>query len=121
MVHSSTLTVATNGESLTCGGFSLGETICFGSHEFIVNCFGSLSFSPGGGGGSVPLFVGMTRSESLSPQAMIEDFLDKFYMPSSGGGGGALASPYPRGSAREHRLLPPKPHDGQKMLWPLRP
>jgi hypothetical protein len=72
-----------------------------------------------GGGGSVALFVGMTRSESLSPQAMIEDFLNEFYMPSTGGG--ALASPYPRGSAQGHHLLSPQPHDGQKMLWPLRP
>jgi hypothetical protein len=117
MVHSSTLTVTTNEESLTCGGFSLSETIRFGSLEFIVNCFGSLSFSRGGG--SVALFVGMTRSESLSPQAMIEDFLNEFYMPSTGGG--ALASPYPRGSAQGHHLLSPQPHDGQKMLWPLRP
>jgi hypothetical protein len=46
MVHSSTLVVATNGEHLTCGGFSLGETICFGILEFVINCFGSLSLSP---------------------------------------------------------------------------
>jgi hypothetical protein len=45
MVHSSTPIVTTDGESLTCGGFSLNETICFGSLEFIANYFGSLSLS----------------------------------------------------------------------------
>jgi hypothetical protein len=35
MVHSSTLIVTTEGEHLTCGGFSLGETVHFGSLEFI--------------------------------------------------------------------------------------
>jgi hypothetical protein len=40
MVHSSTLTITTDSERLTCGGFSLGETIHFGSLEFIANCFG---------------------------------------------------------------------------------
>jgi hypothetical protein len=48
MVHSSTLTVTTNGEHLTCGGFSLGETVHFGSSEFIVDCFSSLSLSQRG-------------------------------------------------------------------------
>jgi hypothetical protein len=31
MVHSSELTVSTDGEHLRCGGFSLDETIHFGS------------------------------------------------------------------------------------------
>jgi hypothetical protein len=48
MVHSSTLIVATDGESLACGGFSLNETIHFGSPEFIVYCFDGLSLSPKG-------------------------------------------------------------------------
>jgi hypothetical protein len=45
MVYSSMLTIATDGERLTCGGFSLKETICFGSLEFIADCFGVLSLS----------------------------------------------------------------------------
>jgi hypothetical protein len=48
MVHSSTLTIATTRECLTCGGFSLGETIHFGSLEFITDYFNSMSLSPGG-------------------------------------------------------------------------
>jgi hypothetical protein len=46
MVHSSALTVVTNSERLTCGGFFLSETVHFGSLEFIVDCFSGLSFSP---------------------------------------------------------------------------
>jgi hypothetical protein len=46
MVHSSALTISADGERLTCGGFSLDETILFGSIEFIVDCFGGLSLSP---------------------------------------------------------------------------
>jgi hypothetical protein len=48
MVHSSTLVVATDGERLTCGAFSLIKTIHFGSLKFIADCFGGLSLSPRG-------------------------------------------------------------------------
>jgi hypothetical protein len=51
MVHSSTLAVATDGERLTSGNFSLSETVPFGSLDFITDCFGDLSLSPKGGGG----------------------------------------------------------------------
>jgi hypothetical protein len=43
MVPSSVLTVATDGEHLWCDGFSIGETIHFGSLEFITDRFGDLS------------------------------------------------------------------------------
>jgi hypothetical protein len=46
MVHSSALTVTTDGDHLIYGGFSLGETICFGSLVFITDCFNNLSLSP---------------------------------------------------------------------------
>jgi hypothetical protein len=46
IVHSSALDVFTDGESLTCGGFFLGETVHFGSLEFIADCFSSPSHSP---------------------------------------------------------------------------
>jgi hypothetical protein len=39
MVHASMLTVAIDGECLTWDGFSLGESVLFGSLEFIVDCF----------------------------------------------------------------------------------
>jgi hypothetical protein len=45
MVHSYALTVSTDGEHLTCGGFSLNETIRFGS-LFIADCFGGLRLYP---------------------------------------------------------------------------
>jgi hypothetical protein len=48
MVHSSTLVVTTDGEHLTCGGFSPGETVRFGNLEFIIDFFDNLSLSPKG-------------------------------------------------------------------------
>jgi hypothetical protein len=47
MVPSSMITIAADGERLTCGGFSLGETIHLGNFELIADYFGSLSLSPG--------------------------------------------------------------------------
>jgi hypothetical protein len=46
IVLSSTLVVTTDNEHLSYGGFSLGETIHFGSPEFIIDSFSSLSHSP---------------------------------------------------------------------------
>jgi hypothetical protein len=46
MVPSSTLAFSTNGECLTCGGFSLGETIHLGSFEFINDYVSDMSPSP---------------------------------------------------------------------------
>jgi hypothetical protein len=43
MVPSSTITVAADGERLTCGGFSLGVTVHLGNFEFIANYFSGLS------------------------------------------------------------------------------
>jgi hypothetical protein len=60
MVYSSMLIITTDGERLTCGGFSLGETVHFGSLEFIADYFGSLRLSPKGSD-SGTIFVGMTR------------------------------------------------------------
>jgi hypothetical protein len=70
MVHSSTLTVTTDDECLTCSGFSLDETVRFGSLEFIANCFGGLSLSAKQSD-SGTVFVGTNRSGSPSLQAMI--------------------------------------------------
>jgi hypothetical protein len=50
MVPSLVLIIAIGGECLLCDGFSLGETICFGSLEFIADRFGGLILSPMGGG-----------------------------------------------------------------------
>jgi hypothetical protein len=48
MVPSSMLTITTGGEHLSCGSFSLSETIHFGSLEFITDRFGYLSLYPKG-------------------------------------------------------------------------
>jgi hypothetical protein len=61
IVHSSSLTVTTDGEYLTYGGFSLGEIVHFGSLEFITDYFNSLSLSPKGSDPGA-IFVGMTHS-----------------------------------------------------------
>jgi hypothetical protein len=46
MASSSVITLFADGERLTCGGFSLGETVQLGNFEFIVDYFGGLSLSP---------------------------------------------------------------------------
>jgi hypothetical protein len=82
MVHSSTLTVSTDGKHLTCGGFSLDKTTHFGSLEFITDCFNSLSLSPKGNG-SGAIFVGMACSRSPSMHIILGDFVDEFYTTSN--------------------------------------
>jgi hypothetical protein len=100
---SSTLIVATDGECLTCGGFSVGQTIHFGSLEFIVDCFGGLRLSPKGSN-SDAVFGGITHGGSLSLRAMIEDSTEEFYFTSSGEGGFGL--PFSRRHGTE---APPTP------------
>jgi hypothetical protein len=46
MVPSSAITVSADGEHLTCGGFSLGETVHLGSFDFIADYFDGLNLSP---------------------------------------------------------------------------
>jgi hypothetical protein len=101
MVDSSMLAVTTDSERLTCGGFYLGETICFGSLEFIIDCFGSLSFSRKGSD-SCTIFVGTTCSRSPSLHAMIEDSTNEFYMTSSREGSSGLLPSW----RRSMRALP---------------
>jgi hypothetical protein len=66
MVVSSALAISTDGERLLCGGFSLCETIHFGSVEFITDCFGGLSLSPKMDDLDAA-FMGSTRSGPPSP------------------------------------------------------
>jgi hypothetical protein len=86
MVHSSTITIATDGEHLTYSGFSLSKTIHFGSLEFIIDCFDSLSFSTRRSDSSA-IFVGMARNGLPSLRTILMDSTDKFYMASSREGG----------------------------------
>jgi hypothetical protein len=118
-MHSSTITIATDGEHLTYSGFSLSKTIHFGSLEFIIDCFGSLSFSTRRSD-SGAIFVGMARNGLPSLRTILMDSTDKFYMASSREGG-APTSLSLAGIAWGHRLLPSQPHHGWRMLCPLRP
>jgi hypothetical protein len=93
MVPSTVITIAADGECLTCGGFSLGETVCLENFKFIADYFSGLSLSPGRGDSGVP-FVTSTHSETPSLRwAMIEDSAEEFLMVSSGEGGFRLPSP----------------------------
>jgi hypothetical protein len=46
MVPSSVIVIAVDGECLTCGAFSLGETVHLRNFKFITDYFGGLSYSP---------------------------------------------------------------------------
>jgi hypothetical protein len=78
IVFSYALVVSTNGEHLTCGGFSHSEIVHLGSFEFIADYFVGLSLSPKRSDSGVA-FTGSTRSGSPSPwQAMVEDCHTQF-------------------------------------------
>jgi hypothetical protein len=61
MVPSSAIAITADGERLSCGGFSLGETIRLGNFEFIADYFGGLSLSPKRGD-SGTAFIDSNRS-----------------------------------------------------------
>jgi hypothetical protein len=104
MVPSSAITVATDGECLTCGGFSFGETIHLMNFKFIADYFGGMSLSPRSGDSGVT-FMGSTHSETPSPWlAMIEYSVEEFLTVSSEEGGFSLPSPKKCGTR-----VPPAP------------
>jgi hypothetical protein len=86
MVPSSTITIAADGECLTCDGFSLGETVHLGNFEFIADYFSGLSLSPRWGDAGVALMVSTHSGMSTLRWAMIEDFIEEFLTASSGEG-----------------------------------
>jgi hypothetical protein len=120
MVLSSMITVTTDGEHLTCGGFPLGKTVHLGNFEFITDYFGGLSRFPRRGNLGAA-FMGSTRSGTpFSWWAMIEDFAEEFLTASSGEEGFDL--PSTRGFSHGEGLgrlfvhpprpvLSPKPHE----------
>jgi hypothetical protein len=73
IVPSSAITSTANGEHLTCGGFSLSETVRLGNFKFITDYFGGLSLSLRRGD-AVTTFMGSTHIWASTPRwAMIED------------------------------------------------
>jgi hypothetical protein len=66
IVPSSAITVATDGECVMCGGFSLGKIDHHGNFEFIPNYFGGMSLSHRRGD-SGATFMGSIGSRTPSP------------------------------------------------------
>jgi hypothetical protein len=93
MVYSSMLAVSTDGECLTCSDFSLGETVHFGSLEFIVDCFGDLSLSPSRNESSAAFMGSPHNGPPTLLQAMIEHSTVEFFTASSEEGGSSLPPP----------------------------
>jgi hypothetical protein len=106
MVPSSVLAIAADVECLSCGGFSISETICFGSLEFITDCFSGLSLSPRGDG----LDAVTTGSTHSGPpcllRAMIGDSIEEFRMALGRKGGSDPC--LPEGMAPGLCLSPPR-------------
>jgi hypothetical protein len=67
MVPSSVITVAVDGEYLSCGRLSLGKAVCLRNFEFIADYFGDLS-PYRRRGDTCTAFMGSTRSEASIPQ-----------------------------------------------------
>jgi hypothetical protein len=104
MVPSSALAVAADGELLSCDVFSLGETIRFGSLEFIADRFSGLSLSPIGDGSGAAI-IGSTYGGTPSLLwAMIEDSVEEFHTASNGDGRIDLPSPRRHGTGSSTTL-----------------
>jgi hypothetical protein len=86
MVYSLKLTIVANGNNPTNVGLTSGETICFGSLEFIIDRFGNPSLSLKGND-SDAMFVGMLHRGSSSLCTILEESSDKGDTTSAGGGG----------------------------------
>jgi hypothetical protein len=106
------LAITTDGKHLTCGGFSLGETVCFGSLDFIADYFSSLNLSPKGSD-SGTIFMGMVHSGSPSLHTILEDSADEFYSTSSGEGssGFPICRRHSMGTLPTPLTTTPRPED----------
>jgi hypothetical protein len=93
MVPSSVLVIAADGERLSCGGFSLDETIGFGSLVFIADYFGGLSLSSLGDVlGAIVMDYAYGRPQS-PPRTMMRDSAEEFPIASNGEGRIGFLSP----------------------------
>jgi hypothetical protein len=98
MVPSLALTIAADGERLSCDVFSLDETIHFGSIEFIADRFSGLSLSPMGDGSGAAI-MGSTHGGTPSLLlAMTGDSVEVFHMASDREGRINLPSPRKHGT-----------------------
>jgi hypothetical protein len=70
--RNSQLTIIANGNNLTGAGFTLGETIRFGSLVFTTDRFRNLSLSPKGND-SCAIFVRMVHNGLPSLHTILED------------------------------------------------
>jgi hypothetical protein len=104
MVHSSALAISAEGEHLTCSGFSLDETVCLGSFEFIADYYGTLSLSPRRNDPSASFIVSIRNAPLSLCLAMIEDSNEEFHAASSGEAGSNLPS-----HRRHDTRAPPTP------------
>jgi hypothetical protein len=86
MVPSSAFIATAGSERLLCDGFSLGETVRFGSLELIANRFGGPSLSPLGTGLGTTT-MGPTYGRPMLPQRiMVGNPTEGFPMAPSGEG-----------------------------------
>jgi hypothetical protein len=93
MVPSLALTVTDDGERLSCGGFSLSETIHFGRLEFIADGFGGLSLSHMGDGSDTIVMASTCGGPPSPLWAMTGDSIEEFHKTSNGEGRIDLPSP----------------------------
>jgi hypothetical protein len=77
-----------------CDGFSLGETIRFGSLELIADHFGGLSLSPLGNGSGTTAMSPAYGGPPLPQQIMVENPTEGF--PTAPSGEGRNDLPFPR-------------------------
>jgi hypothetical protein len=90
MAHSPKPIIIANGNTLTGVGFTLGETIRFGSLEFIADHFGVLSRSSEVNDSDI-VFMGMVHSDRYHYAPSLRN--PPMRMTPHRMGGGALASP----------------------------
>jgi hypothetical protein len=84
IVHSPKIAIVANGKHQTSVGFTLGETIHFGSLVFIADHFGNLSLSPEGND-SCAIFMGIVHNRLPSLHTILKESVDEDDMSSSRG------------------------------------
>jgi hypothetical protein len=114
MVPSSVLAITVGGERLSCGDFSLGETIRFGSLEFIADRFDGLSLSPMADGSDTIVMGSTCGGPPSTLQAMMRDSAEEFHTASDKEGRIDLLSPRKHGTGA--LPTPPQPYRGRRAL-----